>query len=384
MSLSKSCKCCAKVANIVVVIISVTIALLLVNGVLVTITIFIVNIPVNNSIEESADGVKSLYNGAVLLIGGIIAYNVGWYYFFGSFSFNKAMERAMKDMEIPFNNPSDNSHWQRLTEEERMAEVMKALISNQILSRPRYGRLYSALTNVLINARKNTKQISPTSDQVVRLSTVLYDIINTAVKNVAGNDNQKIKTLTSALVQVMNKPNFFLDGPHIDLAETPTREMLDMLQSDVQSHIDPTNLTVDEEKIKMDLTIVLVPLPSLLADVLRNACKNAQKINPPADQVASLSAVLYNALHTAVRNVARNNTATTITALTDALIECMTTPALIVLDCVTIDLAMTPTDTKQTTLRDTVKQKLEAAIVSNPVKLDPDGIKNALEEVLSP
>ena len=251
--LCESCKCrCAKPANIVVVIVSVTIALLLVNGVLVTITIFIVYIPVNKSIEESADGVKSLYNGAVVLIGGIIAYNVGWYYFFGSFFFNKAMEKAMKDMEIPFNNPSDNSHWQSLTEEGRMVEVMKALISHQTLSRPRYDPLYSALTNVLINACRNKKQISPPADQVVHLSTVLYDTIDNAVRNVAENDEQNIKTLTDTLVQEMNKANFILDGPHIDLANTPTRKMLDVLQNDVQSHIDLTNLTVDEEKIKIN------------------------------------------------------------------------------------------------------------------------------------
>ena len=247
--LCKSCKCrYTKVANIVVVIVSVTITLLLVNGVLVTITIFIVYIPVNKSIEESADGVNSLYNGAVLLIGGIIAYNFVWYYLFGSFSFNKAMERAMKDMQIPFNNPSDNSHWQRLTEEGRMVEVMKALISHQTLPKPRYDcSLYSALTNVLINARKNEKRISPTADQVVALSTVLYDTI---VRSVVENDVMKIKTLTDALVQVMNKPNFVLDCPHIDLGMQPTEQMLDVLKNDVQSHIDLANRTVDEEKLK--------------------------------------------------------------------------------------------------------------------------------------
>ena len=200
--------CESRKFSICCTIFSVTFALLLVNGVLVTITIFIVNIPVNNSIEESADSVKSLYNGAILLIGGIIAYNVGWYYFFGSFSFNRAMEKAMTEMQIPFNNPSDNVHWQGLTEEGRMAEVIKALISHQTLSRPRYDcSLYSALTNVLINAHRNKRRISPTdvlrnvcknaqkinppADQIVSLSAVLYNAINTAVRNVAGN-HQKI------------------------------------------------------------------------------------------------------------------------------------------------------------------------------------------------
>ena len=262
---SRKCRC----ANIVVVIISVTIALLLVNGVLVTITIFIVNIPVNNSIEESADGVKSLYNGAVLLIGGIIAYNVGWYFFFGSFSFNKAMERAMKDMQIPFNNPSDNSRWQSLTEE----GVMKALISDQTLSRPRYDcSLYSALTNVLINACNNKKRISPPADQVVCLSAVLYhtintavrsavlyDTIDTAVRNVAENDVMKIKTLTDDLVQVMNKPDFVLDCPHIDLAKTPTEVKLTALRNTVNAAIGNNPVNFDPDDIKRALEEVLTP-----------------------------------------------------------------------------------------------------------------------------
>ena len=258
--LCKSCKCrCAKAANIVVVIISVTFALLLVNGVLVTITIFIVNIPVNNSIEESADCVKSLYNGAVLLIGGIIAYNVGWYYLFGSFSFNKAMERAMKDMQIPFNNPIDNSHWQSLTAEGRMAEVMKALISHQTLPKPQYDcSLYSALTNVLINARKNKKRISPPADQVATLSTVLYDTINPVVRNVAENDDRKIKTLTDALVQVMD---FVLDSTTIDLAKTPDNGKLTTLRETVepklQAVISSTPVDLDPNDIKNALEKVL-------------------------------------------------------------------------------------------------------------------------------
>ena len=220
LKLCKSCK-----YSILCTIFSVIFALLLINGVLITITIFVVNIPVNNSIEESADGIKSLYNSAVVLIGGIIAYNVGWYYFFGSFSFNKAMEKAMTNMKVPF---SDNSHWQSLTEEERMAEVMKALISHQTLSRPLYDPLYSALTNVLIKACSNGKRINPPADQVVSLSAVLYNAITTAVRNAAENDDQKIK-LTDALVQVMNKSTFVLDDPHIGLAKTPTDEKLTAL-----------------------------------------------------------------------------------------------------------------------------------------------------------
>ena len=52
-----------------------------------------------------------------------------------------------------------------------------------------------------------------------------------------------------------------------------------------------------------------------------------------------------------------------------------------VLDDLNIDLAKAPTDVKLTALRDTVKQKLEAAIGNNPVNLDPNDIKKALQKV---
>ena len=109
----------------------------------------------------------------------------------------------------------------------------------------------------------------------------------------------------------------------------PTEEMLDVLQYDVRSHIDPTNLTLDEEKIKMDLMIVLVPLPLVraLAKVLRDAQNGPgpqQKINPPADQVVHLSTVLYDTIDTAVRNVAGNDDQNSkIKTLTNALVQVM-------------------------------------------------------------
>ena len=111
------------------------IALTVVNGILVTITIFVVSNPVHNSISEAADGVTSIYNGGVVLIGGIIAYNVGWYYFFGSFSLEDALKAAMEEMETPFNYDA-NGNWEMLTEEGRMTQVMKALVYRQTFTVP--------------------------------------------------------------------------------------------------------------------------------------------------------------------------------------------------------------------------------------------------------
>ena len=69
--------------------------------------------------------------------------------------------------------------------------------------------------------------------------------------------------------------------------------------------------------------------------------------------------------------------------LTDALVQVMKETTF-VLDDPHIDLAKAPTDVKLTALRDTVEQKLNAAIGNNPANLDPNDIKTALQKVLTP
>ena len=63
-----------------------------------------------------------------MLIGGVIAYNVGWYYFFGSFSLKDALKAAMEEVKTPFINVEDNNNWDSLMEEERMTEFIKTLV----------------------------------------------------------------------------------------------------------------------------------------------------------------------------------------------------------------------------------------------------------------
>ena len=100
--------------------------LLFVNALLVILALFFVSVPVDNSIEESADGLTSIYNGVVVLIGGLIAYNIGWNYFFNSFSLQQAMKVAMKEMKKK--NVGLNGNWNNLSEEKRMTEVIKTII----------------------------------------------------------------------------------------------------------------------------------------------------------------------------------------------------------------------------------------------------------------
>ena len=97
-------------------------------GTITTIAIFIVDIPISNSIEDTAIGITTIYNGAVLLIGTLIAYNVGGHYFGGSFSVNTVLNRAMRGIK---NNPfdeSDDKEWRTESEEMRMCKIVQKLI----------------------------------------------------------------------------------------------------------------------------------------------------------------------------------------------------------------------------------------------------------------
>ena len=95
--------------------------------------VFIYYIPINHSIEESINGVQIIYNGAVLLIGALIAYNVGWFYYHSTtFPAKAALQKAMKEMKRnPFgSDPLQyvEEGWDVLLEEDRMKEIMKALL----------------------------------------------------------------------------------------------------------------------------------------------------------------------------------------------------------------------------------------------------------------
>lgn len=211
--------------TISLVIFLVIIAIIVVNGILVTITIFVVSIPVHNSISEAADGVTSIYNGGMVLIGGIIAYNVGWYYFFGSFSLEEALKAAMKEMETPFNYDA-NGNWEMLTEEGRMTQVMKALVYRQTFTGPWCSALHSALVHIIRNAQKDNKAINPPGDQVMAQSTLICDYINIAMRNAEPKD---IKTL----LQVLNESTFVLDNEAIDLTKQPTMSKLNVMGMEI-------------------------------------------------------------------------------------------------------------------------------------------------------
>ena len=114
-------------------ILFVVIAGILLSGFHALNAVFIYYIPINHSIEESINGVQTIYNGAVLLIGGLIAYNIGWFYYHSNkFSVEGAMQKAMKEMKKnPFGRDPIQyveEGWDVLSEEDRMKEIMKAVL----------------------------------------------------------------------------------------------------------------------------------------------------------------------------------------------------------------------------------------------------------------
>lgn len=88
--------------------------------------LFFVVIPINNSITESVSGIQSLYHSAILLVGGVITYNIVWFYFSKPFSVEKALKKTLKEMEQP---PCIvNDEWKDLSEVERMKQIIEAWV----------------------------------------------------------------------------------------------------------------------------------------------------------------------------------------------------------------------------------------------------------------
>ena len=111
------------------IVISLLFTTVVVSGVVTTVAIFVVYVPTINTIEEFAIGITTIYHGAVLFIGGLIAYNVGGHYLGGSFSVNTVLRSAMKKLTTnPFSPAED---WEVIPEETRMSKVVTDLIKRE-------------------------------------------------------------------------------------------------------------------------------------------------------------------------------------------------------------------------------------------------------------
>ena len=99
----------------------------LVTGVLITLAMFVAVVPVNNSIETAAEGVTTIYNGVVVLIGALIAYRIGWHYIIHSFSISEAIKQALKEIK------SSKNEWNKLPEEQILSKIVKNYISKELI-----------------------------------------------------------------------------------------------------------------------------------------------------------------------------------------------------------------------------------------------------------
>ena len=101
--------------------------------VVMIITVYVVSVPVNNSIETASEGVTSIYNGAIVLIGGLLAYRIGWQYFGHSFSPSDALENALEKISHePFG--VSKREWKKLTEEQRLTHILEEFGKSEKLS----------------------------------------------------------------------------------------------------------------------------------------------------------------------------------------------------------------------------------------------------------
>ena len=265
------------------VAVSVFAIFIFVAGTIVTVVIFVAAIPVNNSIEESAEGITSIYNGAVVLFGSIIAYKVGWYYFGNPFSVDDALKQAMTEIKMTPFYSDENKYWEELTEEKRMTEIMKALIHRQVLAR--YYTIPSALNSILTKAWqcKDGKLITVTTVQAATLTTSLAPHLYKAVRSNGKKDSEnknndgengendgengendgendgeyndgedeKNDARTSALIDALY--TIVLDSP-IDLTILPSEDKKQTLEKEVKKvlkGIDKSTTTLDENNKKI-------------------------------------------------------------------------------------------------------------------------------------
>ena len=140
--ISKSSEVCCypvkKLCRFFIICSSLFISAVIVSVIIIVLALFVVTVPVTNSIETASEGVSTIYSGAVVLIGGLVAYRFGWHYIGRPFSVSDALKKALKKMKLPLidlqqNIISERGKWDQLTEEGRLTEVMKMMICDELL-----------------------------------------------------------------------------------------------------------------------------------------------------------------------------------------------------------------------------------------------------------
>ena len=160
--LKKCCdQCHVPASTNIMNIIFLLIAAIFVIGTIVTITIFFIYFPTNHSIEQSVTALTTIYDGAIVLFGGLLAYKL---FFSTSFSITGVLEKAMDQMNLPPSvqfSPVHVTNWNELTNEGKMVEVIKTLIYKETSkSHHDYNHFYMELNEAAaqaINGQENLR-----------------------------------------------------------------------------------------------------------------------------------------------------------------------------------------------------------------------------------
>ena len=115
---------------------SLCLSFLFVSIIVVVLALFVVTVPVSNSIETASDGVRSIYSGAVILIGGLLAYKIGGEYIKNPFSISDALKKAMFKIEKDPFGKKPKQDWEKLSEEGRLTDVLKEIIESKCQALP--------------------------------------------------------------------------------------------------------------------------------------------------------------------------------------------------------------------------------------------------------
>ena len=148
---------------------------------------FVVHVPVNDSIEGATGGIATVYSGVALFFGGLIAFKLGWQSF--PFSVNAVLRETMNDMKSnPFN--FNDKKWKNNSDKERMSKVVSNLI--------KHGKVYSHLAihdaggpdEVVVNApppppQSQAGQVAPWTGHITRNGTTFLGVVDNATNQLA-------------------------------------------------------------------------------------------------------------------------------------------------------------------------------------------------------
>ena len=288
------------------VVISLIITTVTVTGTVVTVAIFVAVFPTNNFIEQSVTALTTIYNGAIVLFGGLLAYKL---FFSSSFSITGVLEKAMNLLPPVQFSPVHVTNWNELTNEGKMVEVIKTLIHKETLkSHHDHNDFYMELNKAAaqaINCQENLRNaltpcVTRTLTHTIKFTLTqahmpaafhadgvnivfidpLVNALSEAVTAAAGTSLRgtgqitsriKIDTfkltvaLTSALIPALTDV-VTVNIAHIQ-PNTPVIQGHDMLKESMKGILvealicNPSSPTLNNARLKASIKSALIPVP---------------------------------------------------------------------------------------------------------------------------